>query len=121
MVVVSAFEVVAEPVRRRILDLLCEREMSVGELVEALAMNQPAVSKHLRVLKGARMVEVEVDAQRRVYRLRPEPLRELERWLERYRRFWSARLDALGQHLDRMPEVRESTKATGISKKRRRR
>jgi len=101
----SAFEIVSEPVRRQILDLLCDRDRSVGELVEALAMNQPAVSKHLRVLKAARMVEVEVDAQRRVYRLRAEPLMELEQWLEPYRRFWSARLDALGRHLDRMPDA----------------
>ena len=106
----SAFEVVAEPNRRRILDLLCTQERSVGELVDALAMNQPAVSKHLRVLKAARMVDVDVDAQRRVYRLRPEPLLELEAWLAPYRRFWSARLDALGRHLDRMGEPVERPK-----------
>jgi DNA-binding transcriptional ArsR family regulator len=106
----SAFEIVAEPSRRRILDLLCVQERSVGELVDALAMNQPAVSKHLRVLKAARMVEVEVDAQRRVYRLRPEPLLELEAWLAPYRRFWGARLDALGRHLDRMADPAERPK-----------
>jgi DNA-binding transcriptional ArsR family regulator len=100
----SAFEVIAEPNRRRILDLLCTQERSVGELVDALAMNQPAVSKHLRVLKAARLVDVEVDAQRRVYRLCPEPLMELEAWLAPYRRFWSVRLDALGRHLDRMAD-----------------
>ena len=100
----STFEVVAEPHRRRILDLLCTQERSVGELVDALHMAQPAVSKHLRVLKTARLVEVEIDAQRRVYRLRPEPLLELEAWLAPYRRFWSARLDALGRHLDRMAD-----------------
>jgi DNA-binding transcriptional ArsR family regulator len=103
----SAFEVVAEPSRRRILDLLCEQDRSVGELVDALDMSQPAVSKHLRVLKTARLVDVEVAAQRRVYRLRAEPLLELETWLEPYRRFWSARLDALGRHLDQMPDLPE--------------
>jgi DNA-binding transcriptional ArsR family regulator len=102
--VLTAFEVVAEPNRRRILDLLCADARSVGELVDALGMNQPAVSKHLRVLKAARLVDVEVDAQRRVYRLRPEPLLELEEWLAPYRRFWSDRLDLLGRHLDRMPD-----------------
>ena len=100
----NAFEVVAEAHRRRILDLLCIQDRSVGELVDALDMNQPAVSKHLRVLKAARMVEARVDAQRRVYRLRAEPLLELENWLLPYRRFWSARLDALGRHLDRMDD-----------------
>jgi DNA-binding transcriptional ArsR family regulator len=103
--VLTAFEVVAEPNRRRILDLLCADARSVGELVDALGMNQPAVSKHLAVLKAARMVEVEVDAQRRVYRLRPEPLLELEAWLTPYRRFWSHRLDLLGRHLDAMPDL----------------
>jgi DNA-binding transcriptional ArsR family regulator len=102
--VLNAFEVVAEPNRRRILDLLCADPRSVGELVEALGMNQPAVSKHLRVLKAARMVDVEVDAQRRVYRLRAAPLLELDAWLAPYRRFWSDRLDLLGRHLDRMPD-----------------
>lgn len=102
--VLNVFEVIAEPNRRRILDLLYADARSVGELVDALGMNQPAVSKHLRVLKAARMVDVEVDAQRRVYRLRAEPLRELEAWLQPYRRFWSKRLDSLGEHLDRMPD-----------------
>jgi DNA-binding transcriptional ArsR family regulator len=101
--VLNVFEVVAEPSRRRILDLLCTDARSVGELVDALGMNQPAVSKHLRVLKAAHMVDVEIDAQRRVYRLRAEPLLELETWLAPYRRFWSDRLDLLGRHLDRMP------------------
>lgn len=103
--VLNAFDVVAEPNRRRILDLLCSDARSVGELVDALGMNQPAVSKHLRILKAARMVDVEVDAQRRVYRLRAEPLLELEAWLAPYRRFWSHRLDLLGRHLDRMPDA----------------
>ena len=101
----SAFEVVAEPNRRRILDLLCSERRSVGELVDALGMAQPAVSKHLRVLKSARMVEVEAEAQRRVYRLRAEPLLELDAWLAPYRRYWSERLDALERHLDRMPNA----------------
>ncbi|MET0390692.1 MAG: metalloregulator ArsR/SmtB family transcription factor [Polyangiales bacterium] len=100
----STFEVVAEPRRRQILDLLCAEERSVNELVAALGMAQPAVSKHLRVLKAARLVDVEVDAQRRVYRLRAAPLRELETWLAPYRRYWSDRLDALETHLDRMPD-----------------
>jgi DNA-binding transcriptional ArsR family regulator len=108
--VLNAFEVVVEPNRRRILDLLCASERSVGELVDALGMNQPAVSKHLRVLKSARFVDVEVDGQRRVYRLRAEPLLELEAWLTPYRRFWSGRLDALGRHLDRHPEPPARTK-----------
>jgi DNA-binding transcriptional ArsR family regulator len=102
--VISAFEVVAEPNRRRILDLLREDQRSVGELVERLGLNQPAVSKHLRVLKDARLVEVRREAQRRVYRLRPEPLIELEVWLEPYRRCWNERLDALERRLDRMPD-----------------
>lgn len=106
----SAFEVLAEPSRRRILDLLLSDSRSVNELVEALGMNQPAVSKHLRVLKAARLVDVEVDAQRRVYTLRPEPLRELETWLAPYRRFWSERLDALGEHLNRMPDHPQAAK-----------
>ncbi|MET0344369.1 MAG: metalloregulator ArsR/SmtB family transcription factor [Polyangiales bacterium] len=101
----STFEVVAEPSRRRILDLLRLEERSVNELVTLLAMSQPAVSKHLRVLKDARLVESEVDAQRRRYRLRPEPLRELDAWLAPYRTAWAQRLDALGRHLDRMDDV----------------
>lgn len=102
----SLFEVIAEPSRRRILDLLCAEQRSVGELVEELGLNQPAVSKHLKVLKEARLVEVEADAQRRVYRLSPEPLLELDAWLTPYRRFWSQRLDALGARLDRMEDAR---------------
>jgi DNA-binding transcriptional ArsR family regulator len=89
------FAVLAEPSRRRILDLLRERERSVGELVEDLRLSQPAVSKHLRVLREAGLVGVRVDAQRRLYQLRAEPLVEVDAWLQPYRRFWSARLDAL--------------------------
>jgi len=95
------FTVLAEPSRRRILDLLRERERSVGELVADLPLSQPGVSKHLRVLRDAGLVAVRVDAQRRLYQLRAEPLAEVDAWLEPYRRFWSGRLDALEAHLDR--------------------
>ena len=97
-----AFEVLGEPARRRILDLLRDGERPVGDLVEDLSMRQPAVSKHLRVLRDAGFVEVRSDAQRRLYRLRPEPLRAVDEWLEPYRRLWSDRLDQLERHLDRM-------------------
>ncbi|HVG96666.1 MAG TPA: metalloregulator ArsR/SmtB family transcription factor [Chloroflexota bacterium] len=99
----STFEILAEPQRRRILDLLREGERPVGALVERLTLSQPAVSKHLRVLKNAGLVEVRQDAQRRWYRLRPEPLAEIDAWLAPYRRLWAARLDALERHLDAMP------------------
>jgi DNA-binding transcriptional ArsR family regulator len=97
----TTFEVLAEPNRRRILDLLRERERSVGELVEHLGLSQPGVSKHLRVLREAGLVEVRQDAQRRLYGLHVEPLVEVDTWLEPYRRFWAGRLDALEEHLDR--------------------
>jgi DNA-binding transcriptional ArsR family regulator len=97
-----AFDVLAQPSRRRILDLLRDGERPVGELVDALAASQPAVSKHLRILRDAGVVDVRVDAQRRVYRLRPEPLRELDAWLEPYRALWASHLDALERHLDEM-------------------
>ena len=96
----TTFEVLAEPTRRRILDLLRDRERPVGELVEHLALSQPGVSKHLRVLREAGLVEVRHDAQRRFYGLRAEPLVEVDEWLEPYRRFWAGRLDALERHLD---------------------
>ena len=96
----ATFEVLAEPTRRRFLDLLRERERPVGELVEHLALSQPGVSKHLRVLREAGLVEVRHDAQRRLYGLRVEPLVEVDEWLEPYRRFWASRLDALERHLD---------------------
>jgi DNA-binding transcriptional ArsR family regulator len=98
--VATTFDVLAEPARRDILDLLRERERSVGELVERLSLSQPGVSKHLRVLRDAGLVVVRPDAQRRWYRLRAEPLAEIDAWLGPYRRFWSTRLDALERHLD---------------------
>jgi DNA-binding transcriptional ArsR family regulator len=97
----SIFEVIAEPNRRAILSLLASSEQSVGEIERRLRMSQPTVSKHLRVLREARFVQSTVDAQRRLYRLNPQPLRELDAWLEQFRRFWSARMDALESHLDR--------------------
>ena len=94
------FEILAEPTRRRILDLLRERERSVGELVDALSLSQPGVSKHLRILREAGLVAVRQDAQRRWYGLNPAPLAEVVAWLEPYRRLWADRLDALERHLD---------------------
>ncbi len=101
---VSAFEVLAEPNRREILGLLAERERPVGDLVAALSLSQPAVSKHLRVLREAGLVEVRSDAQRRLYRVRPEPLREIDEWLGPYRAMWSSSLDRLERHLDGMDD-----------------
>jgi len=98
----STFAVVAEPNRRAILSLLLSRERSVGDLEHALRLPQPSVSKHLRVLRDAGFVESRVEAQRRLYRLRPEPLMELDEWLAPFRRFWSKHVDALERHLDRM-------------------
>lgn len=95
------FEVLAEPHRRRILDLLRDQERPVGELVAALGVSQPAVSKHLAVLRNAGFVEARVQAQQRLYRVRLEPLREIDDWLAPYRAMWEASLDALEQHLDR--------------------
>jgi DNA-binding transcriptional ArsR family regulator len=96
----GAFEVLAEPMRRRILDLLRERERPVGELVDRLELSQPGVSKHLRVLRDAGLVSVRPEGQRRWYGLRPEGLAELDRWLAPYRQLWGGRLDALERHLD---------------------
>jgi DNA-binding transcriptional ArsR family regulator len=98
----SAFEIIAEPNRRAILSLLVSSEQTVGEIERQLGMPQPTVSKHLRVLRDAGFVEATVDAQRRVYRLRPEPLQEVDDWLAQFRGFWSAHIDALERHLDRM-------------------
>ena len=97
----STFEVLAEPTRRRILDLLRDGERSVGELVDRLTLSQPGVSKHLRVLREGGLVGVRQDAQRRWYELRPEPLAEVDAWLEPYRRLWAEHLDALERHLER--------------------
>lgn len=102
--VLVALEVLAEPQRRRILDLLRERERLVGELVVELSLAQPSVSKHLKVLREAGLVGVRPDAQRRWYRLQPEPLLELDAWLEPYRRLWTGRLDALERRLDEMED-----------------
>src|SRR5437016_7256652 len=100
----TTFEVLAEPRRREILDLLRAGERPVGELVEKLALTQPAVSKHLKVLREAGLFEVRQDAQRRWYRLRPAPLAEVDAWLAPYRRLWNTHLDALERHLDAMPD-----------------
>ena len=100
----SVFEVIAEPSRRAILSLLVSSQQSVGEIERQLRMPQPTVSKHLRVLREAGFVESTVDAQRRLYRLKPEPLHELDVWLAPFRRFWSAHVDALERHLDRMDQ-----------------
>jgi DNA-binding transcriptional ArsR family regulator len=100
----QALEVLAEPRRRQILDLLREAERPVGELVSALGVSQPGVSKHLRILREAGLVEVRRDAQRRLYRVSPAPLRELDDWLAPYRFMWGARLDDLERHLEAMPE-----------------
>jgi DNA-binding transcriptional ArsR family regulator len=100
--VTTTFEVLAEDSRRHILDLLVVDERSVGDLVESLALSQPAVSKHLKVLRDAGLVDSRPDAQRRIYRVRPEPLRDIDEWLEPYRRAWNRHLDALEQHLDAM-------------------
>jgi DNA-binding transcriptional ArsR family regulator len=110
----SVFEIIAEPNRRAILGLLGSSQQSVGEIERQLRMPQPTVSKHLRVLRDAGFVESTIDAQRRLYRLRPEPLQELDDWLAQFRRFWSAHVDALERHLDR---VEQSTPETAITKK----
>ena len=112
----SVFEIIAEPNRRAILSLLISSQQSVGEIERRLRMTQPTVSKHLRVLRDAGFVESTVDAQRRLYRLRPEPLQELAAWLAPFRRLWSAHVDALERHLDRTdpstPGKRNKEKAT---------
>ncbi|HET9318152.1 MAG TPA: metalloregulator ArsR/SmtB family transcription factor [Bryobacteraceae bacterium] len=100
----SAFEIIAEPNRRAILSLLVSSQQSVGEIERQLGMAQPTVSKHLRVLREAGFVESTVDAQRRLYRLKPESLQEVDAWLAPFRRFWSSRIDALERHLDRLDQ-----------------
>ena len=101
----NVFEIIAEPNRRAILSLLISSQQSVGEIGRQLHMPQPTVSKHLRVLREAGFVESTVDAQRRLYRLKPEPLQEVDAWLAPFRRFWSAHMDALERHLDHMESV----------------
>jgi DNA-binding transcriptional ArsR family regulator len=96
----STFDALAEPTRRRILDLLRDEERPVNELVRGLEISQPGVSKHLKVLRDAGLVEVRQDAQRRLYRVRAQPLAEIDAWLAPYRRLWAGTLDALEQHLD---------------------
>ena len=100
----TTFDVIAEPNRRRILDLLRDRERPVGELVDRLQVSQPAVSKHLRILRDAGLVQVRGDAQRRLYSVSAEPLRAIDDWLTPYRAMWASRLDDLERHLDEMPD-----------------
>ena len=114
----SVFEIIAEPNRRAILSLLVLSEQSVGEIERQLGMAQPTVSKHLRVLREAGLVDSTVDAQRRLYRLNPEPFHEVEAWLAPFRRFWNAHVDALERHLDRL---HHSTPRKRKTKTRRRR
>jgi DNA-binding transcriptional ArsR family regulator len=104
----TTFDVLAEPNRRRILDLLRVREQPVSDLVGALALSQPAVSKHLRVLRDAGLVDARTDAQRRIYRVRTEPLQAIDEWLAPYRELWSGALDNLERHLDDMPSEDET-------------
>ena len=105
----SVFDIIAEPNRRAILSLLASSQQSVGEIGRQLDMSQPTVSKHLRVLREAGFVEATVDAQRRLYRLKPEPLQEIDDWLAPFREFWSVHIDALERHLDRMEQTDQST------------
>src|SRR6267142_295600 len=112
LVMESAFGIIAEPNRRAILSLLASSERSVSEIEHQLRMPQPSVSKHLSVLRKAGFVEARVDAQRRVYRIRPEPLMEVDAWLARFRRFWSAHVDALERHLDRMEQSTPTRRKT---------
>jgi len=117
----SVFTIVAEPNRRAILSLLLDSEQSVGEIERQLGMPQPAVSKHLRVLRDAGVVEATVDAQRRLYRIKPEPLQQLDAWLGPFRRLWIRHVDALERHLDRIdppkPDTKQSSSKTPKTKK----
>jgi DNA-binding transcriptional ArsR family regulator len=108
----SVFDIIAEPNRRAILSLLVSSQQSVGAIERQLGMPQTTVSKHLRVLREAGFVESTVDAQRRLYRLKPEPLQEVDMWLAPFRRFWSAHVDALERHLDRMDQSTPTKKKT---------
>jgi DNA-binding transcriptional ArsR family regulator len=107
----SSFAIIAEPNRRAILSLLASSERSVGEIETRLRMSQPSVSKHLRVLRDAGFVESRIEAQRRVYRIRPEPLMEVDAWLEPFRQFWTAHVDALERHLDNIAKPPKKGKA----------
>jgi DNA-binding transcriptional ArsR family regulator len=109
----STFAIIAEPNRRAILSLLASSERSVGEIEHQLQMPQPSVSKHLRVLREAGFVESRTDAQRRVYRIRPEPFMEIDAWLVPFRRFWSRHVDALERHLDRMEQMKKVPSVKG--------
>ena len=113
----SVFEIIAEPNRRAILSLLVSNEQSVGEIERRLHMSQPTVSKHLRVLREAGFVESTVDAQRRLYRIKPRPFQEIDDWLAQFRRFWSAHVDALERHLDRMDEDQATPTKSRTSRK----
>ena len=114
----SAFEIIAEPNRRAILTLLASSEQSVGEIERQLRISQPSVSKHLRVLRESGFVESTVDAQRRLYRLKPEPLQQIDAWLDQFRRFWSAHVDALERHLDRIdPDRTKNAQPTPPNRK----
>jgi DNA-binding transcriptional ArsR family regulator len=117
----SVFGIIAEPNRRAILSLLASSQQSVGEIERQLGMSQPTVSKHLRVLRDAGVVESTVDAQRRLYRLKPDALQEVDAWLAPFRRFWSARVAALERHLDRMHQSMPTKRPTKTKKPRRRR
>jgi DNA-binding transcriptional ArsR family regulator len=112
----SVFEIIAEPNRRAILSLLVSSQQSVGEIERQLRMTQPTVSKHLRVLRDAGFVESTVDAQRRLYRLKPKPFQEVDAWLAQFRRFWSVHIDALERHLDRMDQDRMHQRTPGKRK-----
>ncbi len=101
----STFTIVADPSRRAILNLLASNERSVGDIEQHLKLSQPSVSKHLRVLREAGFVRSRVDAQRRLYRISPEPLREIDEWLAPFRRFWATHLDALERHLDNIEQI----------------
>jgi DNA-binding transcriptional ArsR family regulator len=109
----SAFAILAEPNRRAILRLLVSSQQSVGQIERRLRMPQPMVSKHLRVLREAGFVESTVDAQRRLYHLKPEPLQEVDAWLEQFRRLWSTHVDALERHLDRLGQSTPTKGKTG--------
>jgi len=113
----SVFEIIAEPNRRAILSLLVSSQQSVGEIERELRMPQPMVSKHLRVLRDAGFVESTVDAQRRLYRLKPEPFQEVDAWLAPFRRFWSVHVDALERHLDRMDHMDHMDQSSTPTKK----